>query len=607
MAPKPKNELRDDSIDATVSHSIRLLSQFDFAGVDPYALSYARVVAANYKASTSGERIFNHCLTNLPVFVAADDRLQLGWNESYLYRNLSLHQYEYEYHLLIAALSETLPEVYAAAVLSCLADKFHDENKIKPSIGSWTRLVRSMNGILTTSDFALMVDERMRLDPYRVASGHSTSCTNSLVPPTAFANALQALSDLSLTGTGDLKLVGGNFLGWFAAFTELFLGLNLHVTARDGHELYATHTESKATLHLMFLDSLDLEAYFQQESSDSTPMSLAVMCAPDSDKHAIPRIPFTGRVGWETLLPKVFESSFHRLAHQDSKCFVQSVGGVARLFQILVEDPNTPKDVVSEDNKLNPASWGKGLIQTLCDWFPEMRHLQARLERLQSLDRLAAGGKCDEGAQSLVKICGCSICSGTPFRGPDGKPTISKARGRLPESFCLLAIMETILNLGLAMSRTTVVPSVYPSRAGILNIYQRQVEKLLDAERQVAIEGNDRLKILFLNDWNAGYSTRLQTAAAIFSGSWPKGDLPDNLCAIRHEGICAYVMEIQYGDRSPRHRRDKNVIRVLPGHIAFKQRAFYRATTGRPKGIDASDFSWEEATLNHMSKKLYFK
>lgn len=572
-------------------------------------MNFARLAAVDYKQSTSGERIFNHCLTNLPVYVATDDDLQFGWDESYILRNPGVHQFEYTHFLLIAALSECLPVDYVASVLSYLSDKYEEGNRIKPTIASWAGVVRATSGILTTSEFALMVDQRMRLDPYRVTSGHSTSCTNSLVPPAQFTRALEALMKLSLDGKGTITLVGGNFLGWIAAFTELFLGLNVQVSARDGHELYSTKTGSEAFVRLVFLDDPEATPLATVSSQPSDALTLVVMCAPDAEEQAIPRIPFTGRVGWEGLLPKVFESSFNKIAHQESKCFVQSVGGVIRVFTLFVEDPNTPEDLVSKENRLNPASWGAGLIQTLCNWFPEMRHLQGRLERLQTLDRTSAGKKCDEGATGFIKICGCTICGGVPYRDQHGVLVEQpEDKGKLPEGFCLLAIMETILNLALAMSRITVVPSVYPSRAGILCVYQRQVQKLLQAKAEAHIHrGTDRMKILFTNDWNANYSRRLQTAAAIFSGSWPQDDLPENLCALKHEGICAYVMDIQYGEKSSRHQRDKDVIRVLPGHIAFKQRAFTRATTGPPKGISYNDYSWEEASLDHMVKKLYFK
>lgn len=619
MGPKVKNELAQ-SIDIPMTMTNRLLLQFDFSGVDVYTMDFARIACTNYKPSTSGARLFNYCLTNLPVYVAADEKLQFGWSENSIYRNYAIHLYEYEHLLLAAALSECLPEAYAAAVLKCLGDKYEDEDRINPPLDSWRMMVRSVNGLITrATDFALIIDDRMQLDPYRVASGHSTSCTNSLIAPAQFATAFKALADLSVTGEGELTLAGGNFLGWyvnfqwvgfnhmanltrFAAFAELFLGIDVQVSSRDGEVLFETKFDSKARLKLIFVEDIDNLTPTVQ-ALDSKFTALTLMCRPDAEANTIPRVPFTGRVVFESLLPRVFENSFHMIAHQESKFLVQSIGGVARLFECFAEDPNLPEDVISKENRLNKASLGMGLIQTICNWFPELRHLQGRLERLQTLSLEGAGEKCESGARGLVGLCGCTICSLVPLYA-------DKDPGTLPQSFCLMAIMETILNLGLALSRVTVVPKLYPSRAGIMCLYQRQVQKLLIAKRDFPTAGDsdrvdgNRVKTLFSNDWNAGYSRRLQNAVAIFSGSWPQINLPDNLIALSHEGICAHATDLR---RVSSRKEDAGLIQILTGHLYWKQKIYDRACLGYPSGVSDEDYSWELTPCSHLSRELYCK
>lgn len=606
------NELVE-SMDKPLSMPNRLLCQFDCAGTNPYCINFARYASVHWKPSTLGERIYNTCLNNLPVHVTADEKLQFGWNENFLYRNSGLHQYEYEHLILIGALSECLPAAYTAAVLHQLGRQWEDEDRVNPSLASWRRTVRALNKLLTTSEFALIMDDRMRLDPYGVTSAHSASCTDTLVPPAAFARALHALGELSIAGSGELTLVGGNFLGWFAAMAELFLSINVEVSSRDRHVLCTTKSDSKALLRLIFVDDMQLISTLQPPSA--SPTRLTLMRSSD-EPHMIPQIPFTGRVTWEGLLSKVFGQKFHQVAHQESKTLVKSLGGVARMFQLLAEDPDSPETVISKENRHNSASYGLGLIQTLCNWFPELRHLQGRLERLQTLDRNSTFERCNVGASGLTSLCGCDICSLSTIQRPGQAPEI-------PQSFCLLAMMETILNMGLAMSRITVVPKLYPSRAGILCIYQRQVHKLIEAKALLPpntgaevhkfklpesedAEKWSRVKILFGNDWNANYSRRLQNACAIFSGSWPRQDLPENLVGLSHEGICAYVLGMQHGDKRPR-RADADVIRVVGGHIAWKQNCFSRASLGRPFGSPESDYSWEEAKCAHLSQSLYLK
>jgi len=597
MPPNTTNELKD-SVDAPVTYTHRLLSQFENASVSPYTVNYSRIAHIKYKASTGGERTFNTCLTNLSVYVATDDHLQFGWNERSIWRNLELHLYEYEHLLLVAAIVECLPESYAGAVLGCLADPYEDEQRPNPSLASWTAMARSLNGVLTASDFALVVDDRMRLDPYRVTSGHSTTCTNSMIAPSVFAKALQALGSMSDAGFGQMTLVGGNFLGWFCAFAELFLDVNVQVASRDGEVLYATHTSSKSLLRLVFVDDLEnLDPTIQAQDQEF--VTLTMMCGPDAEATAIPRVPFTGRLGWEALLPKVFENSFHRIAHEHSKFLIQSIGGVARLLQFMVEDRNTPEELVSKENRNNPASYGTGLVQTICDWFPELRHLQGQMERLQKLSDFSdISEKCNAGATGFASICGCTICA-----------LVTTNSGTLPQSFCPLAIMETIVNMGLAMSRITAVSKLYPSRAGVLSLYQRQVQKLLSSKKAAIPDGDSmtRFNTLFLRDWNANYSVRLQAAVALFSGSWPEHDLHENLIALSHEGICAYVLGVQYGDEKSARRKDADVIRVQPGHIAWKQKVYSRICLGSPQGISRLGFTWQAATCSHLSKVLHLK
>lgn len=370
--------------------------------------------------------------------------------------------------------------------------------------------------------------------------------------------------------------------------------MNVHISSRDGHELYKTRSDSNVVLKLIFVDDVnELTSPVQAQSQNA----LSVKSRTDNIAHSVPTVPFTGRVVWEALLPRVFENSFHKIAHQESKILVKSVAGIARLFQLLAQDPEIGTDIVSPANRENTAGFGIGLIQTLCNFFPELRHLQGRLERLQTITHKEAIERCDEGAKGLIGLCGCTICY-HPFYS-DQNP------GKLPQSFCLLALMETIVNLGLSLSRITVVSKLYPSRAGILCIYQKQCEKLLltqkwDKDKQVLY---DRAKILFLNDWNANDSRRLQSAAAIFSGSWPINDLPDNLVALSHEGICTYLVSTQRGKR----KDNAGLIRVQCGTVSWRKKSFVRASLGPPTNIAQDDYSWEAGRPRHLDQELYFK
>lgn len=595
---KAPNELVED-MDKNMQISNKVLSQFDGGHISFYALNWARMICEAYTPSLHGERIYNYCLTNLPVFIAADDRLQFGWNELCLYRNVQLHNFEYEHLLLSSALTECLSNNYAGAVMSHLGDPYEQGLRTKPCLQHFRELMGSLNGVLAASDFGLMLDDRIRLDPYRAIAGHATTQSNSLLDPTHFARALHALSDMSSGNLQELVLVGGSILAWFATFAELFLDFNVDISARDGARLYNLKTsDDRPTLKLIFTDDLNAEQRFHQEDHQGgRGLTLILLCPPSQKEQAVPRVPFTGRVNFETLLPKVFGNSFHMLTHQESKPFVRAVGGMSRLFQICLENPDIYSTTIAPEHKTNPASYGFGLIQTLCNWFPELRHLQGRFERVQRYDMQETQANCWDAADQFSRFCGCIICSQPPHE--------DAADRSLPEGFCLLALMETIINLGLALSRVTVTPKLYPSRAGVLCLYQKQVAKLIRA-REDWVPGYKRLDTLFIKDWNASDSQRLRDVVALFTGSWPEHDLADNLVAMSHEGVCAYTMTIQRGDSRAPRPEDAGLIRVTSGHIAWQQSNFSRVCFDLPQGVP-NDYTWEELKPRHLSKSLWCK
>jgi hypothetical protein len=142
------------NVDTPLSYSNRLLSQAEGLNTDFYTINFARMACVELHVSVAGQRLYNACLTNLQAYRAADERLQFGWGERHLLRNLGVQLYEYEHLLLASALGGFFSETYAGAVFSALADHFEDDNRPKPRLSSFQRFVRGANGnlILETPD-----------------------------------------------------------------------------------------------------------------------------------------------------------------------------------------------------------------------------------------------------------------------------------------------------------------------------------------------------------------------------------------------------------------------------------------------------------------------
>lgn len=647
MAAPFLNELVED-VNKPLSIPSKLLGQAEGVGIDFYTINYLRMSMREIHIGSQGQRLYNHCLTNLPIHRSADPKFQFGWGEQHMLRNAGVQLFEYEHLLLSSALGEYLSEGYAAAVLSELAGRYEDEERPRPRMASLKGFVRCANGILATSEFPLVVDDRIRLNPYRLPSDGLPRAKQpqETLAPARIAEALCSLNGRS-ADRPDLVIAGGDVLGWFSAYADLCLGLDVTLIDEDGTELHRANPSDGWRLKLRFI-RLDTVP-------DSRQLYLRDGATPAS-RPSIHTVIHSGRAMPQAIFNKAFGAAFHRLSHDEAKTFSNALGGLARNWELIAtqEVGEAPADevahnVISPDNRSNPASWGMGLIQTWTNWFPELRHLQGRMERALKLERAAAGQQCEESILRLEPMCGCYICSSPSSSSSTSTTTLPK------DGFCLPTLMETIVMLGLALSRVALTPNLYPSRAGVLAMYKSQVRKRLDLQKLAASPAasasaspsthfstigpassapappasNDptnhdwqRHVILFGSDWNSTFPKRIFNALALFAGSWPPtmNTYPENLVGLAHEGIAAYSMMLERGTVNGRHKDDQ-VIRVVTGAINWRQRTVGKVCVGPPQvvrseeGIGAGTGKvvvveggpegWERIRCRHMKKDLY--
>lgn len=583
--------------DETATYSQRVLSQLSGANIDPFTLHFSRITFKDFKLSVQAQRNFNTALNNLPAFKTPDEDVQLGWGPSHVLHNPRVHVFGYDHLMLSSAMVECFSEEYAAAVISTLAKRHETDAVVSPLTSRFRSTVHVCNGILATTNFALVVDDRTRLNPYGQGYNHPSSNISGLIPPRDFARALEVLEQVSNGQREEATLMGGDIMGWFSTVAEWLLGLSVSIFDKDGKKLYDSHGGHVSQIKIVFVpktSNSDTTAKLETLFADS--LSLKESETP-LQSQSFGNLPFTGRVDWQSLLPKTFGQSYYRLDHQEAKTLGNALGAAARALEGLatITHPNVNPDMISIQNRSNPASWGMGLIQTISNWFPELRRLQGRMERAQKLEYSEAEALSIESAKQLEKLCGCGLCStqnNPPFHGPQ-------------TGFCLTIMMETILALALSLSRITVIPQLYPSRAGVLAIYHSQCAKRIECKALTHIS-SERYKILYGNEWNASYSRRLQNCVAMFSGTWPTTDLPDNMVALSHQGICAYVLKLQQGDAA-KPGSGEDVIRVVTGGICWKNKVYGRACLGSPLPHSTPAYEWEEINCTHMSEPLFVK
>lgn len=590
MAAPFINELVED-VNNELRINNKLLSQCEGTGIDFYTINFLRMSMRDIRIGLQGQRLYNHCLTNLPLHRSADPKLQFAWGEQHILKNMGVQLFEYEHLLLASALGEYLSESYAAAVLSELAARYEDEDRPKPRLASLKDFVRVANGILATSEFPIVVDDRIRLNPYRLPPDGLPFAKQpqETLAVDRIAEALCSLNGKSGNRT-ELVLAGGDVLGWFSAYADLCLGLDVTLVNEEGNELHRANAGDGWRLILRFIRFETAPDSSQLCLRDSSP----------SPTTSIRTVIHSGRILPFAIFNKTFGNAFHRLSHDEAKAFANALGGVARSFEVLASEEDVSQDFISPDNRSNPASWGIGLIETWTNWFPELRNLQGRMERALKLDRPTASQQCEDSILRLEPLCGCYICS--PTVGAQDSPT------NLPvDGFCIPTLMETIIMLGLALSRVALTPNLYPSRAGVLAMYKSQVRKRLDLKKtEISDRSFQRHVILFGEDWNSTFPKRILNALALFSGSWPAEMIqPENLIGMSHEGICAYSMMLERGTQRGRHPDDQ-VIRVVTGTVNWRQRTVNRVCIGPVAGGSIAD-GWEKLRCAHINEDLFLQ
>lgn len=409
---------------------------------------------------------------------------------------------------------------------------------------------------------------------------------------------MRALSQVANRHEKQITVVGGPVVGWFAAVAEWLFDLRIAIYSSAGERLYVNHENQDTQVLLVYDEKPGIHAQIQSWTQDSVQaLEVATRTRPDAETRDC--IQFGGRVVWTSLLLRVFGRSFHHLTHEENRALGAAIGAAARTFQGLAEDKDFG-DRISAQRKPNPASVGPGLVQIITNWLPELRRSQGLMERQLKLSFEEASKVYFDQIHKLCNVCGCSTCTTRDWKTVSASNTTPPRHG-----FCLTALVETIIALGVTLSNVTVTAQIYPTRAGIQNFYAKQSHKRVEAR---TLDASDirQLETIYSNMWNDLDATRLQNCAEIFSGSVPCGYIPENIVALADEGICVYLVKLEKSAVSAQTDSD-GLIRVVSGAVCVRQKVFTRACLGPVLGADEFENVWEEVPCAHLSESLYCK
>jgi hypothetical protein len=569
------------------SETLRKLSG---SRVDPYTRYVAYRLFRDLNIGVSGSRNINNALSNLPVHVssAPNDGLSFGWGLSNVIRNRTVHEGSYEHLALMIAMGETFHEPYGSHVLMTLANAEAGPEDVTPHFGQWKAALHGCNGIFATTDFGLMIEDYIALDPYPVALPIGVAI-EKIFPPALIADALRALMAVTRGEQKHVTLTGSAIISWFGAIADWLCNLRVAVYDKDGKELRATPPGGEPQVNLVFVAEPGVKASFASPLQQQNDLELEGLSILDQTYSSVLHAKrFGGRVEWQSLLPRVFGKSFHFLDHDHSKAFGTMIGGAARMFEGLAHGHGHEEhgQLVSVQNQSNTASYGAGLIQTITNWLPELRRFQGRMERTLKLSHEDAAATYVENLSKIRAACHCGVCT--------AKEEVDKDKEGRPPShgYCLAVLVETIISLGLALSTMMVEPRFFPTRAGIYSFYESQVYRRMEARGS---HWSVHFKLVYGNVWNAPDPVRLATSVQIFAGSRPEKDVPDNLVALSHEGCCAYFKDLERTSKWADNQ--VKLIRVVPGGINVREKVFDRAAMGSMVNEDPED-PWEQVSLS---------
>jgi hypothetical protein len=126
--------------------------------------------------------------------------------------------------------------------------------------------------------------------------------------------------------------------------------------------------------------------------------------------------------------------------------------------------------------------------------------------------------------------------------------------------------METIIALGLALSKMIVASDLYPKRAGVEGFSDRQVQKRIQT-KDPSLTELQHFVILYGNELLPMNAIRLEVCVEIFGACDDAHDIRDGLVALSRTGVCAHLVVLEGASA---RAGDEGLIRVVPGKINFQ-------------------------------------
>lgn len=538
------------------------LLEYNAAAIDPYLVQIAELLGQQIRIGPAGQRNLANAFGSLPQSEFFGEHIGIGYSSGHPARLLSSSDGGFIFLGVCAALLEYYSEDVTVGVIMDMLRIFDIPPNFAPSDVQWTTLVRLCNGVLSTSPFGLLITRSGSALPLEGANANLRLIVDGLL----------GMSDIVRGTESNISLSVGVDVYWFAAIAEYLFGLSYHVEHEAGTTLAASLGVDVAHAQVYLSTK---SPSFRQDSPDLRPL---IDLYPNT-------IPVTGgRVGWEKLFRSCFGRAFTDI---DKHLLTDCVSCLAGLVAASIEhtDADTKLFFLPQASTV-PGLSGSGLVETLTGWFPELRRLAPQMGKYAHAPFQEARDRLDEVTAALSAACMCSFCGNASSTSTD---------------FCKHSLIIYVLNLGLTIARTVVIPNLFPKRSGILSAYRRHHESRMDF-----VINNRRLEKAedFMNSMASFMPTPrslTDECCNIFTGSRPGPRLTEETLALSHGGIFVSVTAWNPSIRRSEVRQRAGVA-VSSGASHFQSRIMNQALWS--KGVGDLSFSESLEVLRTRPKDV---
>lgn len=505
-----------------------------------------------------------------------------------------------------AALTACLLETYTAHTVSQIyiqlfglfkerkKENIYIDNVQVPSLHSMKSAVQRFAGMMSTSQFATLVEDAMSLDKHGCVTGGTQTrgqkrrdpTSRMIASPYAIADALYELLEIS---RDDSKTQQVQFVGCADA---LNLGVIAHYLIDLPMEVYRYNAGSLEAVDIT-TSSVGVKPrvvvlYSESELQENTrsithgrTVYLHQMTNIVKDNTSTNfDILLAGRIAWERVLSKTFPDSFKQLIGPLHMHFAAALGSAARIFQGLAEgDPSVPQEWLTDCRTYSSQSFGAEYIHFAETKLPELKGLwkkpaaQSHISNMVHQSYKEAEIEFEKTLSFISASCNCKTCSLDGKPDPQGYTKKFDKQDDSRQWYCLTALTTTIIRLIRVLSGIeTALPRLYPARAGVEWLFNQQKLRH-QRQRQKSRTGTSAQieyfvqRVLDRNPRGDKYATDfspLTIAAVLFSGELPKSDTNSYTSAITSKGICAYYRIL---DDPSRQANIAGHIRVIPGAV----------------------------------------